>query len=987
MSAFRKLGIAAVATVIVTSGCVASQSSRKDDAPAAATSDPAPRALGVPKEQRDGSLVDPTQDQVNRDSADLDDSVGEDGRRRVIVQLDSDSSERLAASTERVARGGEADLAAVDAAQDDAAQLLEGTDSRIVTRLENFPVVIVDVDDEGLDRLDRSDAVASVRDDEQLRQTGTELRPLIGADAAQTAGWNGSGWSVAVIDSGFDTSHPTLRGKIAAEKCFRSCVNGANLQTGAGSSQSHCGSYFDHLVTAPSSSDCSHGTSVASVVTGATAPSQGVAGGAKLVLAKVGDETARANPRSASIAALDWVYSVRNTYKIAAVNMSFGSDAETNCDAQDPTFTSIIASLHSAGVLPVAASGNEEYTDSVSFPSCVTHVVSVGATETNDSVAYYSNSSSRIDLWAPGRTYVAELGGGAAVGAGTSYASPVVAGAAATIRQKNPGWTNAQVLSQMKATGVPVTDPLNSVTRSRIRVDKAVGLTPATASASNDNFASAATISATNPVVSTTLRGSSEVGEPAHAGEDAQRSVWWKYTPATSGVLTLDTLGTWFDTTLGVYTGSALGALTLVGSNDDLGPNDARSRVQVNVSAGVTYRIAVDTYSGRQQPVYLNWTGPGPSGSRYTALTPKRILDSRKGVGGFSTAWGPAATRSLTVAGGATGVPGDATAVVLNVTGLQPTSNAYLTLFPAGAGRPVASNINLKAGRTTSNAVTVKVGTAGAVQIFNSGGSTHVIAELVGYYRVGSGSYFNAITPKRLLDSRKGTGGYSSKWGAGTNRSLTVAGGSTTVPSNATAVVLNMTATRATATSSLTVSPAGVAIPLASALNFASGQTVANAVITKVGAAGKINIVNHSGSVDVLADVVGYFVASEGASFVPLTPTRVVDSRAGTGGYSSSWQSSRTRTFAVAGPGKSLPPNVVAAVLNLTVTGPSKASFVTVKPFDGDKARTSSINFAAGQTIANLVTVPLFDGQLDVYNDYGATHAILDLVGYYVNGS
>jgi hypothetical protein len=114
----------------------------------------------------------------------------------------------------------------------------------------------------------------------------------------------------------------------------------------------------------------------------------------------------------------------------------------------------------------------------------------------------------------------------------------------------------------------------------------------------NDNFASATTISA--QTVTATLNGyntnaTKETGEPNHGNNAGGRSVWWKWTPVSSGQLTLTTAGSAFDTTLGVYTGSAVSSLTTVATNDDAQPGVVRtSTVTFPAVAGVTYYIAVD---------------------------------------------------------------------------------------------------------------------------------------------------------------------------------------------------------------------------------------------------------------------------------------------------------------------------------------------------------------------------------------------------------
>src|SRR5439155_1004796 len=123
----------------------------------------------------------------------------------------------------------------------------------------------------------------------------------------------------------------------------------------------------------------------------------------------------------------------------------------------------------------------------------------------------------------------------------------------------------------------------------------------------------------------------------------------------------------------------------------------------------------------------------GPFGSRFHGVAPFRYFDTRNGTGGVGTApVGPGGVVhfKVTALGGvpASGV----TAVVMNVTVTGPSAAGFLTVYPADVGRPLASNLNFTPGLTVPNLVTVRVPTSGYVDFFNSSGSTHVIADVVG---------------------------------------------------------------------------------------------------------------------------------------------------------------------------------------------------------------------------------------------------------------
>ncbi len=131
----------------------------------------------------------------------------------------------------------------------------------------------------------------------------------------------------------------------------------------------------------------------------------------------------------------------------------------------------------------------------------------------------------------------------------------------------------------------------------------------------NDNFADRITIPAPGTVTGNNVDATAESGEPFHAGlSGARNSVWWRYTPSSSGQVTIDTFGSNFDTVLAVYTGSAVNALTYVAANDDT--NGLQSRVQFNAQAGVSYAIAVAGFAGASGSIVLNVAGGGGGADR-----------------------------------------------------------------------------------------------------------------------------------------------------------------------------------------------------------------------------------------------------------------------------------------------------------------------------------------------------------------------------------
>jgi uncharacterized protein (DUF1501 family) len=271
---------------------------------------------------------------------------------------------------------------------------------------------------------------------------------------------------------------------------------------------------------------------------------------------------------------------------------------------------------------------------------------------------------------------------------------------------------------------------------------------------------------------------------------------------------------------------------------------------------GADGSIAVFNSAGRSHVVadvvgYFAESG----GTGLVPLPPARVLDTRS-----STPLQAGRSLELVLAG-AGGVPADgAAAVVLNLTVTEPTAAGYLTVWPAGAARPTASSLNFVAGETVPNLVVAKLGDAGAVKLFTSAGTAHVVADVVAFYgpteRRADAVRAVAVSPSRLLDTRSGTG-----LGPGSELVVPVAGRAGVPETGVRGVSLNVTVTRPTASGHLTVWPSGQARPLASNLNFRPGQTVPNHVVAKLGPDGAIRVYNSAGRVDVVVDLVGYFAA------------------------------------------------------------------------------------------------------------------------------
>ncbi|MDG2303133.1 MAG: S8 family serine peptidase [Candidatus Binatia bacterium] len=356
-----------------------------------------------------------------------------------------------------------------------------------VTRsFDNIPYVALEIGAEALARLQLTDKASGIVEDRLETILLEESRPIVQADQADSAGFDGSGWAVAVVDTGVDTTHTFLKNKVVSEACFSmeaSCANGQIEQFGAGSARP-C-DFAD--------SACSHGTHVAGVVAGAGETIDGVARGANVIAIQVfsrftgttcdddNEDPCAKTFTSDTIKALDHVYGLRNDFKIAAVNMSLGGGQHSSvaaCDLEDSARKEIIDQLRSVGIATVVAAGNESRTDALTSPACVSSAISVGATNDNDGVAAFSNSAPFLDLLAPGVQIFSSVPGGGATISGTSQATPHVAAAFAVLNQRIGTGDVDRVLGALKSTGVPVFDGRNSITTPRIRILDAANSLP-----------------------------------------------------------------------------------------------------------------------------------------------------------------------------------------------------------------------------------------------------------------------------------------------------------------------------------------------------------------------------------------------------------------------------------------------------------------------------------------------------------------------------
>jgi len=383
-------------------------------------------------------------------------AVQADGKTRVVVAL------RLPYASSAVG----ARKVQVAQAQSRVLQALAAPDDFQVTRrYQTVPGLVGMVTPQGLETLRRNPDVQAVALDMPIQALDTESAALIRADRVwNDLGLTGAGINVAVVDTGVDRTHPDLADHIVAQHCFSkgSCPpSGADEGEGA-------------------QDENGHGTHVAGIITSrGTASPRGIAPDAGLVAVRVMDKNA-SGWNSDMIAGIDWVVANQAQFNIKAINLSLGAGRYADvCDAQDANTmlqASALEAARQAGIVTFAASGNEGLTGGMVAPACLSSVVSVGAvydanlgamtwppcsdaTAAADQVTCFSNSSSTLDLLAPGAVIVSTmLGGGQVSKSGTSMASPHAAAAAALMLQAYPSLTPAEIETTLERTGVPITD-------------------------------------------------------------------------------------------------------------------------------------------------------------------------------------------------------------------------------------------------------------------------------------------------------------------------------------------------------------------------------------------------------------------------------------------------------------------------------------------------------------------------------------------------
>ena len=423
-------------------------------------------------------------------------SAADKGSVPVIIQLQTAFTPEGKLSSASVA----SQRSAIQSSQDNVLNALRQTatlPTESVKRFDTIPFLALKLTPQAFASLLHIPGVIDIQPDRLSRPSLAHSVPLIGGATADALDITGQGQAVAILDTGVDKNHPFLANKVISEACYSTndsdygsvtvCPNGSTATTTVGSGV-NCASNI---------AGCEHGTHVAGIAAGKNASFHGVAPEAKLIAVQVfsrfpseycypGEAYCALSYTSDQIKGLERIYALRGSYQIASINMSLGGGYWENqhyCDMSNAAQKAAIDNLRAAGIATLIASGNDGYSTGISEPGCISSAISVGSTTSNapgladNLVSDFSNSVNFLDLLAPGEMINSSVPGtGYQSWAGTSMATPHVAGAFALLKQRYPGENVDNLEERLKSTGKNILDPRNNLITPRIDLGKALGL-------------------------------------------------------------------------------------------------------------------------------------------------------------------------------------------------------------------------------------------------------------------------------------------------------------------------------------------------------------------------------------------------------------------------------------------------------------------------------------------------------------------------------
>lgn len=446
----------------------------------------------------------------------LEQMAAENGSVKVMVTLDVKNIKQLTADSTKyktaapgerfpadALRADEALEAGIETTTNTVLYGLNGKQYTVTHTFRTLPFLALDVSAEALAILPTLPEVLFVEEDRPLKLMDTapvEKGPLknpfqsvkrdgpmldtsvdlIGASDAWGMGYTGSGWYVAILDTGIRGSHQFFQGKTIREACFSAdghCPNNGTSMFGAGAAAHYSSSY----------DGWDHGTHVAGIAAGQYGSLAGVAKDSDIIAVQVfsrfSADDCDGSPcvmsyHSDQVKGLEYVYSLRGSYSIAAANMSLGGGAYSDyCDSASQK--AAIDNLKAVNIATVIATGNNGYCSYVGSPACISSAVAVGASDDNDAETSFNNwNNTLLEFFAPGSSIYSSIGSSDSdyySWNGTSMATPHVTGAWALLRQAKSTASVDAVFSALESTGTPISSSwCGGDPKPRINVDDAI---------------------------------------------------------------------------------------------------------------------------------------------------------------------------------------------------------------------------------------------------------------------------------------------------------------------------------------------------------------------------------------------------------------------------------------------------------------------------------------------------------------------------------
>ncbi|MFC1430615.1 hypothetical protein ACEZDB_08050 [Streptacidiphilus sp. N1-3] len=380
---------------------------------------------------------------------------------------------------------------------------------------------------------------------------------------------------------------------------------------------------------------------------------------------------------------------------------------------------------------------------------------------------------------------------------------------------------------------------------------------------------------------------------------------------------------------------------------------------------------------------------------------PKAPVGASSIAGGTTTVLQITNDSVTSLSGAATKIPSSVTAVAVDVTVAAQTGSGYVTAYADGTQHPLTSSTNYTAGNTATGYQIVPVGADGRIDLYNQGSASDTVAlivDLTGYFTsdatlAGDQTYTPLATATRALDTRAGVANtnLSATGLVAANTAFTLQIGNTNgIPANATAVAVNLTTAGQTGNGYLVAYPTGGTAPLLTSLTYRTTNAVGVASMAAdvpLSSTGSMTIANHGSTANVIVDIAGYYTnGTTGQKYHTVNPTRMVDTRNGTGALAiAPMPAMNNYVTAPASIQQITTATRPTLVTVLTVTDNPQTGTVIAYPSDGTRPTTSNLNWVAATSTANLALTPASaTDQITVYNhSSGTADLVIDCSGYF----